>query len=350
MSEYAIDTDALTKAFPMQEEGEGKKKKKVLRNVVDGITLKLPKGQFMALLGPNGAGKTTLIKMLVTLLLPTSGTAKVNGHDILREPALVRASVGHMHGETGGRSLYWRLTGRDNLRFFAFMQDVPSRVGKERIDALLEYFGLSKDADRGVKEYSTGMKVRLMLARTLLHNPPILLLDEPTIGLDAEGAVETRDFLKTLNKELGKTVLFTSHVMSEVEQLCERIVVINNGRIISDTTPDNLRFLTREVRSIEVKFVDASLDRVSKILNDKLGCVQAITRNEAHSSYSSVTVTINCEETDAIPAIAKLLSDEKVKVMGIEATEPTLEEAFIKLVKSDGSRNTDGENRKSGPH
>jgi ABC-2 type transport system ATP-binding protein len=99
----------------------------------------------------------------------------------------------------------------------------------------------------------------------LLHNPPILLLDEPTIGLDAEGAVETRDFLKTLNKELEKTILFTSHVMSEVEQLCERIVVMNNGRIISDTTPDNLRFLTRDVRSIQVKFIDAVPSRVSSL-------------------------------------------------------------------------------------
>lgn len=347
MSEYAVETNSLTKVFPMREEDEKKKKEKVLRKVVDSITLKLPKGQFMALLGPNGAGKTTLIKMLVTLLLPTSGTAKVNGFDIVKEPAQVRASIGHMHGETGGRSLYWRLTGRDNLRFFSFMQDVPVKVGKERIDALLDYFGLSKDADRGVKEYSTGMKVRLMLARTLLHNPPILLLDEPTIGLDAEGAVATRDFLKTLNKELGKTILFTSHVMSEVEQLCERIVVINNGRIISDTTPDNLRFLTRDVKSIEVKFLDASPERVSKILRDKLECVQAVTKNESHSSYSDVTVTINCEETEAIPFIARVLSEEKVKVMAIQATEPTLEEAFIKLVKSDETKNNERENTKA---
>ncbi|WXG44716.1 MAG: ABC transporter ATP-binding protein [Promethearchaeati archaeon SRVP18_Atabeyarchaeia-1] len=334
MSEYAVETNALTKAFPMREENEEKKKEKVLRKVVDSVDLELPKGQFTALLGPNGAGKTTLIKMLVTLLLPTSGSAKVNGYDIIKEPAQVRASIGHMHGETGGRSLYWRLTGRDNLRFFAFMQDVPIKVGRERIDALLDYFGLAKDADRGVKEYSTGMKVRLMLARTLLHNPPILLLDEPTIGLDAEGAVETRDFLKTLNKELGKTILFTSHVMSEVEQLCERIVIINKGRIISDTTPDNLRFLTRDVRSIEVRFLGTAPDRVSQILKEKLDCVQAITKNESHSGHSSVTATISCEESDAIPLIARTLSNEHVKVIGIQATEPTLEEAFIKLVKS----------------
>lgn len=340
MPEYAIETDKLTKIFPMEEEqSENGKKKKILRAVVDSVTLKIPKGQFMGLLGPNGAGKTTLIKMLVTLLLPSSGSGKVNSYDIIRDAAQVRASIGHMQGETGGRSLYWRLTGRDNMRFFSFMQDVPPKVSKERIDALLEYFGLAKDADRGVRQYSTGMKVRLMLARTLLHNPPILLLDEPTIGLDAEGAVETREFLKTLNKELGKTIIFTSHVMPEVEQLCERIVVINDGRIISDTTPDELRFLTKDVRSIEVKVLGIGADRVSTILRDNVYCIDAITRNESHGNFSTIVATIDGDESKAIPLIAKTLSDEGVKVMGLQTVEPTLEEAFIKLVKRDDSKN-----------
>jgi ABC-2 type transport system ATP-binding protein len=320
-----------------EEEKAEKKKSKIMKTVVDTITLNIPKGQFLGLLGPNGAGKTTFIKMLVTLLLPTSGTAKVNSFNILKEPAQVRASVGHMHGETGGRSLYWRLTGRDNLRFFSFMQDVPQDVSKKRIQALLDYFDLSKDADREVRQYSTGMKVRLMLARTLLHNPPILLLDEPTIGLDAEGAVETREFLKTLKSELGKTILFTSHVMPEVQQLCERIVVINNGRIIADTTPDQLRFLTRDVRSVEVKILDGNVDSVSSILTGKIPCVQSVTSKESHGNFSTIAVTINCDETEAIPTIAKALSSEGIKVMGLQAVEPSLEEAFIRIVKRDDS-------------
>jgi ABC-2 type transport system ATP-binding protein len=340
MPDFAIETDKLTKVFTIEgERSEDGKKNKILRPVVDSVTLKIPRGQFIGLLGPNGAGKTTLIKMLVTLLLPTSGSAKVNSYDVVKDAAQVRASIGHMQGETGGRSLYWRLTGRDNMRFFSFMQDVPPKVSRERIDALLEYFGLAKDADRGVRQYSTGMKVRLMLARTLLHNPPILLLDEPTIGLDAEGAVETRAFLKTLNKELGKTIIFTSHIMSEVEQLCERIVVINNGKIISDTTPDELRFLTKDVRSIEVKVLEVVADKVSKILREKISCVDTITQNESHGNFSTVVATIDGDESKAIPLIAKTLSDEGVKVMGLQAVEPTLEEAFIKLVKRDDSKN-----------
>ena len=134
MPDYAIETNKLTKAFPMREEEEvSKKKSKVMKTVVDNVTVNIPQGQFLGLLGPNGAGKTTFIKMLVTLLLPTSGSATVNSFDILRQSAKVRASIGHMHGETGGRSLYWRLTGRDNLRFFSFMQDVPQDVSKMRI-------------------------------------------------------------------------------------------------------------------------------------------------------------------------------------------------------------------------
>jgi ABC-2 type transport system ATP-binding protein len=340
MTDFAIETYNLTKVFPMREEElGGRKKSKVKKAVVENVTLSIPEGQFLGLLGPNGAGKTTFIKMLVTLLLPTSGTAKVNSFDILSDSAQVRASVGHMHGETGGRSLYWRLTGRDNLRFFSFMQDVPQDIGKTRIQALLDYFGLSKDADREVRQYSTGMKVRLMLARTLLHNPPILLLDEPTIGLDAEGAVETREFLKTLNEELGKTILFTSHVMSEVEQLCERIVVINNGRIIADTTPDELRFLTRDVKSVEVKILDGSSDVVSNVLANRVPCVQAVTKKESHGNFLTIVVTVNCDETEAIPTIARTLSSEGIRVMGLQAVEPSLEEAFIKLVKKDDSQN-----------
>jgi ABC-2 type transport system ATP-binding protein len=337
MPAYAIETNKLTKIFPMREEEEVGKKKKVMRTVVDSVTINIPQGQFLGLLGPNGAGKTTFIKMLVTLLLPTSGSATVNSFDILKQSAKVRASVGHMHGETGGRSLYWRLTGRDNLRFFSFMQDVPQDVSKMRIQALLDYFGLSKDADREVRQYSTGMKVRLMLARTLLHNPPILLLDEPTIGLDAEGALETRDFLKILNKELGKTILFTSHIMSEVEQLCERIIVINNGRIIADTTPDELRFLTRDVRSVEIKTLDGRLEKVSDILRTKVSCVQGVTNKESHGNFSTIIVTINCDETEAIPLIGNTLTGEGIKVMGLQAVEPSLEEAFIRLVKRDDS-------------
>jgi len=134
--------------------------------------------------------------MLCTLIIPDEGTASVAGYDVLREPDKVKENIGWLHGETGGRALYWRLSARDNLKFYAYLQNIPSEVANRRINALLEFFDLTKDADRLVKDFSTGMKMRVMLARTLLSNAPILLMDEPTVGLDATGAIETRNLLK----------------------------------------------------------------------------------------------------------------------------------------------------------
>ncbi|MFX0209908.1 MAG: ABC transporter ATP-binding protein, partial [Candidatus Hodarchaeota archaeon] len=261
----AVRTWNLTKTFNQKDKDEARKAdKRKEKVVVDHITLNIPQGEFFGLLGPNAAGKTTLTKMLVTLLLPDGGGAQVNGFDLLKESAGVRSSIGHLHGETGGRSLYWRLTGRDNLWFFAYLQDVPPNIAKKRIDALLEYFNLEKIANKEVRKYSTGEKVKTMLARTLLHNPPILILDEPTIGLDAITAVETRKFLQILNKELKKTIIFTSHVMSEVEQLCERIAIIHHGKILTDTTPRDLRRIVKDQQVVAIRIFDSKKANVSK--------------------------------------------------------------------------------------
>ena len=231
--DYAIETNNLTKIF----KGEKEKGERRIVNAVDHVNIKAKQGEFFGLLGPNGAGKTTLIKMLCTIILPSEGTAKVNGYDICEESEKVRSSFGWFHGETGGRSLYWRLSAEDNLRFYAYLQNVPKDVAEKRIRALLEFFGLIEDRRKLIKDYSTGMKVRVMLARALLHNPPILFMDEPTIGLDTISAVKTRKLLKALNDELGKTIVFTSHNMYEVEQLCKRVAIMRSSKIIVDSSP-----------------------------------------------------------------------------------------------------------------
>lgn len=245
---YAVETFSLSKTFKAKEKGG----KRVVK-AVDHVNIKVRKGEFFGLLGPNGAGKTTLIRILCTIILPDEGTAKVNGYDILKEPYKVRCSFGWFHGETGGRSLYWRLSAEDNLRFHAYLQNVPRDVAEKRINALLEFFPLSAERKKLVKEFSTGMKVKVMLARALLHNPPILFMDEPTIGLDTISAVETRDILKALNRELGKTIIFTSHNMFEVEQLCERVAITRRGRIIADASPSELREMLRDIHAVEVE-------------------------------------------------------------------------------------------------
>lgn len=325
----AVETFGLTKVFESREDGVRRYVK-----AVDHVDIKVKRGEFFGLLGPNGAGKTTLIKMLCTIILPTEGTARVNGYDILREPVKVRESIGWFHGETGGRSLYWRLNAEDNLKFYAYLQNVPRDIAEKRIDALLEFFGLSRDRKKLVKEYSTGMKVRVMLARALLHNPPILLMDEPTIGLDTISAVETRKLLKALNRELGKTIIFTSHNMFEVEQLCERIAIMKSGRIIADASPSVLRDMLRDVHTVEVEV--RGLESLSKAVQtlSSLPVVKRVVGVE--NSPISVTLRLQVEdEYEAIPAVAGRLHSLGFKVSAIRRSEPTLEDIFVKLAQEE---------------
>ncbi len=325
--DYAVETFELTKIFETKEKGE-----KRLVRAVDSVNVKVEKGGFFGLLGPNGAGKTTLIKMLCTIILPTEGTAKVNGYDILKESYEVRNSFGWFHGETGGRSLYWRLNAEDNLRFYAFLQNVPKDVAERRIDALLEFFDLTEERKKLVKEYSTGMKVRVMLARALLHNPPIFFMDEPTIGLDTISAVETRKLLRALNTELGKTIIFTSHNMFEVEQLCERVAIMSKGKIIVDSSPSRLREMLRDIRAIEVELKDCinPEEIVQRLAGISIVKRVIETRNDAQSFIIRLQVE---DEYEAIPLIAEKLRSLGVKVSSIRQAEPTFEDIFVKLTK-----------------
>jgi len=327
--EYAVETFDLTKIFENKEKGVKRRIK-----AVDHVNIKVKKGEFFGLLGPNGAGKTTLIKMLCTIILPTEGTAKVNGYDIIKEPHKVRSSFGWFHGETGGRSLYWRLNAEDNLRFYAYLQNVPKDIAEKRINALLEFFELTEDRKKLVKDYSTGMKVRVMLARALLHNPPILFMDEPTIGLDTISAVETRRLLKALNAELGKTIIFTSHNMFEVEQLCERIAIMKDGKIIVDASPSVLRDMLRDIHAIEVEIKEADdLKGIVKILGG-LPIVKQVM--EVKNDPYNIVIRLQVEdEYDAIPIVANKLHSMNAKVLAVRRSEPTLEDIFVKLTREE---------------
>ena len=329
--DYAVETFNLTKIFKAEKE----KSERRIVTAVDHVNLKVRKGELLGLLGPNGAGKTTLIKMLCTVILPTEGTAKINGYDILEEPEKVRSSFGWFYGETGGRSLYWRLSAEDNLKFYAYLQNVPKDVAEKRIGALIDFFELSEDRGKLVKDYSTGMKVRVMLARALLHNPPILFMDEPTIGLDTIGAVETRKLLKAFSTDLGKTIIFTSHNMYEVEQLCERIAIMRDGKIIVDSSPSALREVLRDIRSIEVEIRDGvnPEEVVQKLANVPVVKKVVESRREGDSLIIRFQVE---DEYEAIPALTERLHSYGVKVSSIRQSEPTFEEVFVKLTSKDG--------------
>ncbi|MDQ1278787.1 MAG: transporter ATP-binding protein [Thermoproteota archaeon] len=323
---YAVEAFNLTKAF----KGEIDNGERGVVKAVDQVNLKVREGELFGLLGPNGAGKTTLIKILCTIILPSEGTAKVNGYDVLEESEKVRSSFGWFHGETGGRSLYWRLSAEDNLRFYAYLQNVPRDVAEKRIDAFLEFFDLMKDRRKLVKDYSTGMKVKVMLARALLHNPPILFMDEPTIGLDTLSSVETRRLLKTLNTELGKTIIFTSHNMFEVEQLCERVAIMRSGKIIIDSSITTLKDTLRDIRAIEVDIRDSkNPDEIIQRLSQMPMVIKILEiRNRADNLFVRLQVE---DEYEAIPQITERLHSFGTKIQSIRQVEPTFEDIFVKL-------------------
>ncbi len=253
----AVETRNLTKIFEKSRKPD-KGAVKTLRAkihpakektaAVDHINFDIKEGEFFGLLGPNGAGKTTTIKLLCTLLVPDEGTAIVNGYDVAREAEKVRKSLGVVTG--GERGLYWRLTGRENLWFFSQMYNVPSHVARPRIQQLLELVELQDRADEQVEKYSRGMKQRLHVIKGLVNDPPILLLDEPTLGLDPSSARVIREFVKDkLQKEQNKTILHTTHYMEEADQLCDRIAIIDHGKIIALDAPENLK---KKIRQLEV--------------------------------------------------------------------------------------------------
>ncbi|MFV2015706.1 MAG: ABC transporter ATP-binding protein, partial [Candidatus Heimdallarchaeota archaeon] len=218
-------------------------------NALTNINLKIKAGEIFGILGPNGAGKTTLIKCLTTLLIPTSGTALVNGYDIKNEEKQVRASIGAML--MGERGLYWKLTARENLLYFAQLYSIPKNLRVERVNDLIKLLELEAYADRPVESYSSGQRMKVAFAKAMVHDPPIIFLDEPTIAMDVHGARKLKEIVKSLPK-LGKTVIYTTHIMTEAEELCDQLAIIDKGEIIACDTPSGIKKLSKGKKSIQI--------------------------------------------------------------------------------------------------
>lgn len=244
---YAIETFALTKIFPpAQGWMTWLNRRPDPRPAVNEVSLAVGQGELFGLLGPNGAGKTTLIKLLATLIVPTRGTARVDGFD-LRQEAAVRASLGLATSDE--RSFYWRLTGRQNLEFFAALQALPPRRLAGRVQTILELLDLAEIADTRFQTYSTGMRQRLAIARALLHEPRILFLDEPTKGLDPTATRQLHHLIReTLVNQQGITVFLSTHLLEEAERLCDRVAVLHRGQVRGSGTIPELR---RELGLVE---------------------------------------------------------------------------------------------------
>jgi ABC-2 type transport system ATP-binding protein len=290
---------------------------------VRGVSFAIEQGELFGLLGPNGAGKTTTIKMLITLLIPTKGTASVLGFDVVDDAREVRKRIGYVFG--GERGVYERLSGYDNLRYFAELYGVPPKEIRPRIDYLLELVGLKGREQERAEGYSRGMKQRLHIARGLLHDPPVVFLDEPTIGLDPVGARELRATIASL-ADAGKTILLTTHYMFEADALCDRIAVINEGQIVAQGTPTDLKREVGEGTVVEVEVFgvpDGTLDRVrglSGVLNASI---------EEREQAQVLTV-----QTDAEVELTQMILGtlDGTSVGRISRREPTLEDVYVTLV------------------
>ena len=302
------------------------RKRAVDVQAVRGVSFEIGEGELFGLLGPNGAGKTTTIKMLITLLIPTSGSARVLGHDVVDDAAWVRARIGYVFG--GDRGLYERLSAFDNLRYFAELYAVEPKHQRRRIDELLELVGLKGREKERVEGYSRGMRQRLHIARGLLHDPPVVFLDEPTIGVDPVGARELRTTIASLTQS-GKTVLLTTHYMFEADQLCDRIAVIAKGRIVGEGTPRELKGSVSDGTVVEIEVYgvpDAAVEGVRGI-----GGVRTVAVEDRDQAQLLVVQTE--PGTELTQAVLAQLGGANIG--RVSTREPTLEDAYVALVSQE---------------
>ncbi len=290
---------------------------------VEDISFDIKEGELFGLLGPNGAGKTTTVKVLATLLIPDAGTVRVKGLDIVKDANEVRKHIGFIFG--GERGLYWRLSAIDNLRYFASLYHVDPDISKKRIPYLMDLVGLNGRGDEKVQGYSRGMKQRLHVARTLLHDPDILFLDEPTIGLDPVGAREFREVIRNLQSE-KKTILLTTHYMFEADSLCERVAVIDKGKIVALDTPSALKKHVSDLSVVEVETFGVP----EKVVNGirELPFVDSLSvKDQDQRQLLLVQTKLGAE---AVPDVMAAL--DGMRVGRVTVREPTLEDAYVRLV------------------
>ena len=304
-----------------------RKKKEI--TALDGVDLSIPSGEMFGLLGQNGAGKTTITRILSTVLLPTSGSAQIFGLDVVKSVRDIRPRIGLVFG--GERGLYWRLSGYDNLQYFADLYRVPPHIARRRIPELLELVGLTDRANERIEGYSRGMKQRLHIARGLIHDPELLFLDEPTIGLDPLAARGLREVIRNLNQQ-GKTIFLTSHYMFEIDALCDRVAIMYKGKILITDTPSALKKVVANLEVVEVECFGAPEDVIQKI--------------QAHPAVKAVNIE-RLEQSQLIqiqaPAGAELVKEflgilEGVQVRKVVTRQPTLEDAYVKLVGDEEKR------------
>jgi ABC-2 type transport system ATP-binding protein len=311
----AVDVEDITRVF------EPRRRDSSRVVALDGVSLTIPQREIHGLLGPNGAGKTTLVKILSTVLLPTSGRARVLGHDVVEETQVVRPLIGIVFG--GERGLYWRLSGRQNLEYWGALYKLSARASRARAQELLERVGLAEKADERVEQYSRGMKQRLHLARGLMGDGRVLFLDEPTTGMDPLAAREFRTLIGELRAE-GRTVLLATHDMAEAETVCDRVTLIDRGKIIATESPRTLGHLLSRFQRIDV-------DGAPEPVLAEIRALPGVTSVEA---VDGVGMRIEVDEEGVTQVVLERLV--AAGVTSVKTSLPTLEEVYVQLIGERG--------------
>jgi len=330
MSDMAISTTNLTKKF-----GDF--------TAVDHVSFEVKKAEIFGLLGPNGAGKSTAIRMLSTLSIPTEGSATVAGFDVQKEDGKVREHIGLVSEKI---ILYDELTARENLKLFGKLYDIPSDVLAKRIDKLLTFVRMQKWADHRIDTFSTGMKQRINVIRALVNQPEILFLDEPTLGLDPQSTAEIRELVRRINIENGTTMVLTTHLMGEADMLCNRIGIMDHGKIVALDTSANLKRSISGNDATLFEFEIPNLDTSILSSVESLKSVSSVVRDDAtHIKVSSVG-------NDSFDTLVDALRKNGAQIRTVKNLEPTLEDVFLHITGHevrDNASKTPEPKRRDGP-
>lgn len=310
-----ISVDGLQKVYATGESAV---------TAVDGVNFEVERGSVVGLLGPNGAGKTTTIKMLTGLVVPTAGTARVDGVDVVGSPHEGYQSISAIL--EGARNIYWRLTVRENLRFFARLGGRPA--DSDRITEVIESVGLAEKADTVVNQLSRGMKQKASLASTLVRDTPVVFLDEPTLGLDVESTVDLRRQLRTFADEHDRTILLSSHDMDVIESVCDRVIIMNEGQIIADDSVADLVDVL-ETRAYRVTVDDDLTDEQKAVLERQFGADNWMTVGDNRRFDA------NKVRGEEFHEMMDVIRDAEATLVSVDSMEPDLEELFLHITSDD---------------
>jgi ABC-2 type transport system ATP-binding protein len=289
---------------------------------VDDISFDVKKGEIFGLLGPNGAGKSTTLRVLSTLARPTKGTATIGGYDIVKQDTEVRKLIGIVSEKM---IMYNRLTAKENLWFFGSLFNIPKDVLTKRVDELLELVQLTQWKNAQVGTFSTGMRQRMNVVRALLNMPQVLFLDEPTLGLDPQSSVEIREFIRKLNRENGTTVVITTHMMVDADLLCDRIAIVDHGKIVALDTSANLKKI---ISGADTAIIKLNIPNLSSVLIEKL---QALKCADAVTQENQTELKILAHGKEAFDNIIDAIRTNGGNISSMENLQPTLEDVFLHI-------------------